>query len=359
MKISADQLKWFGRTTDLNGVRYFDYSASGFSFVLKGKRAVTTILSNPQEHKEECKGVIGVYISEGDDTSWASFPEQPTYRYQLNDKVNECLLYESAEEKTVTIRVLRLSEAVYGYSGFNGLEIDGQILPQPEEKKLKLEVIGDSITCGYGIEGVYGKDIFTTMHERPDLAYAFRTAKKLNADFNLISRSGNGLISQYTDPETVKLPNHEEPMMSQLWPYTDRFLTAALGLEPEVWDESRFSPDVVVLHLGTNDASWVRKLEDRRLSFVNLYVQMLEKIHMRSPKAKIVCCLGAMGQDLCDSVEEALKHFNKDFPSVQTKYVKFPVQDEANDGVVTDWHPSAATHEKMATQLAEEIKKMR
>ena len=69
--------------------------------------------------------------------------------------------------------------------------------------------------------------------------------------------------------------------MSQLWPYTDRFLATRLGLEPEIWDESKFSPDIVILHLGTNDASWVRGLEDRRLSFVNIYKQMLEAIHRR------------------------------------------------------------------------------
>lgn len=357
MKIAIDQLKWFGRTTDKDGVRYFDYSASGFCFVFKGKRAVTTILSNPEKYDDNGKGVIAVYVSDGADTTWASFPEEPTYRYQLKDKVNECLLFESEEEKTVTIRVLRLSEAVYGYSGLKQLEVEGQLLPETaEDKKLKLEIIGDSITCGYGIEGVYGKDVFTTMQERPDKAYAFLTAKELNADYNLISRSGNGLISAYTDPATVKLPNHAEPMMSQLWPYTDRYLSANLGIEPEVWDESRFAPDVVILHLGTNDASWVRGLEDRRLSFVNLYTQMLERIHLRSPKAKIVCCLGAMGQDLCDSVEEALIRFNKDFPSVPTKYVKFPVQDEKNDDVVTDWHPSAKTHKKMAAQLSAAIK---
>ena len=63
-----------------------------------------------------------------------------------------------------------------------------------------------------------------------------------------------------------------------------------------------------------------------------------------------------MGQDLCDSVEEALIRFNKDFPSVPTKYVKFPVQDEKNDDVVTDWHPSAKTHKKMAAQLSAAIK---
>ena len=134
------------------------------------------------------------------------------------------------------------------------------------------------------------------------------------------------------------------------------FLSYKLGIEPEVWDESRFSPDIVVINLGTNDASWVRGQEDRRISFVNLYEQLLEAIHRRSPKAKILGCLGVMGQELCDSEEEAFIRFARTFPNVKTKFVHFPVQDQEHDGVGTDWHPSAKTHKKMAEMLVDEIK---
>ena len=187
------------------------------------------------------------------------------------------------------------------------------------------------------------------------MAYAYLTSQMLNAEYQLVSRSGIGLISCYTDPLTVTLPNMSEPLMSQIWPYTDRYLSARLGIEPEIWDESRFSPDIVIIHLGTNDTSWVRGLEDRRLSFVNLYEQMIEAVHRRSPKARILGCLGVMGQELCDSVEEAFARFSKTFPNVQTKFVKFPVQDENGDGVATDWHPNTITHKKIAEILTREI----
>lgn len=348
MKFTNENIVWNGRYLDYQDIRYFDYSASGFTFNLSGKKAVATIVSDPQDFEEIYRGVLGIYVTHADGKKEFS-------KVRLDKKENEIILFESKTDETVTIDVIRLSEAIYGYSGLKNLEIDGKINQFTEEKKIKYEIIGDSITCGYGIEGVYGKDVFTTMQERPDLAYAYLTMKKLNADFHLVSRSGIGLISCYADPETFKTPNLAEPLMSQLWPYTDLFLSRRLGIEPEVWDESRFSPDVVILHLGTNDNSWVRNLEDRRLSFVNLYEQMLEAIHRRSPKAKIVCCLGAMGQELCDSVEQALANFTKTFTSVKTKFVKFPLQDEDNDGVGTDWHPSAVTHEKMSELLQQAL----
>ena len=359
MQLNIQDLKWFGRNLDYNGVRYFDFSASGFEFSFYGKKAECKIVSDSHLLGDCEKGVLGVYVQDIEASSQASFN-----KIVLEKKENNIILFESEKPKKVHIKVLRLSEAIYGYSGFVSGDIDGELLSvekgtsssaKKTKSPLKLEFIGDSITCGYGIEGVYGKDIFTTKQERPDLAYAYLTAQALGAEYQLVSRSGIGLISCYTDPLTVTLPNHAEPLMSQIWPYTDRYLSFKLGLEPEVWDESRFSPDIVIIHLGTNDTSWVRGLEDRRLSFVNLYEQMIEAVHRRSPKARILGCLGAMGQELCASVEEAFERFSKTFPSVKTKYIKFPVQDENGDGVATDWHPNTITHKKIAEILTREI----
>lgn len=363
MKLSSSDIKWFGRTLDHNGIRYFDFSASGFEFSIKGRKATCKIVSDSHLLEDEARGVLGVFVQNLDDTETKTTSMK---KVVLEEKENNIILFESSEEQRVHIKVLRFSEAVYGYSGFAGAEISGELLKDETAgsdvslgnpvRPLKLEFIGDSITCGYGVEGVWEKDVFTTKQERPDLAYAYLTAQALGAEYELVSRSGIGLISCYTDPLTVTLPNTAEPLMSQLWPYTDRYLSYKLGIEPEVWDESRYSPDIVVINLGTNDTSWVRGLEDRRISFVNLYEQLLEAVHRRSPKARILGCLGVMGQELCDSEEEAFARFARTFPNVKTKFVRFPVQDQDHDGVGTDWHPSAKTHQKMAEILTKEIK---
>ena len=47
MNISFDKLNWSGRYLDYNGIRYFDYSASGFCFVMKGRKAEAVIVSDP------------------------------------------------------------------------------------------------------------------------------------------------------------------------------------------------------------------------------------------------------------------------------------------------------------------------
>ncbi len=361
MTVKTSDLKWYGRYSDIDGIRYFDYSASGFEFCFTGKKAVATILSDPELFDDNTKGVIGVYVTElasganyTGSSFWEKFPEDLSQRFVLTKNENECVLFESAEEKTVLIRVLKLSEVNFGCAGFKALEIDGKMIaPSAQSKGLRMEVIGDSITCGYGIEGVWEKDTFTTKQQRPDLAYAFRTAKKLGVEFNLVSWSGIGIISKYVDA-TVEEPD-TTVVMPSVWPYVDKSLSLRRGLEPEVWNEENFSPDIVVLHLGTNDASYVRNVEGRRKSYICGLRQFLEAIHRRSPKAKICCCLGVMGQDLCSAMEEAVNQFHGDFKKVPVKFVKFPVQlDE--DGIGADWHPSAKTHEKISKILADSLK---
>ena len=363
MKVNTNDLKWYGRYSDLDGIRYFDYSASGFEFCFTGKKAVATILSDPELFDDNTKGVIGVYVSELSSNDeykgssfWEAFPKELTKRFILLEKENVCTLFESDEEKTVLIKVLKLSEVNFGCAGFKSLEIDGKLLSPAScsgNGKVKLEVIGDSITCGYGIEGVFEKDVFTTKQQRPDLAYGFLTAKNLGLEFNLVSWSGIGIISKYVDA-SVEIPD-TTVVMPSVWPYVDKSLSLRRGLEPVVWNEENFSPDIVVIHLGTNDASFVRNHEDRRLAYVCGLRQFLEAIHRRSPKAKICCCLGVMGQDLCASVEEAVNQFHGDFKNVPVKAVKFPVQlDE--DGIGADWHPSAKTHEKIAKILSDALK---
>ena len=357
-KINFNELSWSGRYLDHEGVRYFDYSASGFCFVMKGRSAEAVILSDADSWNEANKGVLGVFITEGKDTSIQAIPEEPTMRVILNARENRIKLFEADVEKTVCVRVMKFSEAAFGYAGLKSLEIDGELQEASVvltgsttdvKRPLKLEFIGDSITCGYGIEGVWEKDTFTTSQERPDKAYAFLTAKALGAEVQLCSWSGIGLISNYVDPATVNLPDTHWLMQAN-WPYTDKWLSLRLGLEPEIWDGSRYEPDFVVIHLGTNDLSWVRGLEERRLEYVAQLRQLIEAVHRRSPKAKIVCCLGIMGEALNDSVKEAVELFKKDFPKTCAEFLPFTQQLES-DGIAADWHPSAVTHKKAANKL--------
>ena len=62
--VSVDDLIWFGRNLDHKGVRYFDYSASGFEFCFTGKKAIADILTDSDKWKKNNQAVIGVFVKE-------------------------------------------------------------------------------------------------------------------------------------------------------------------------------------------------------------------------------------------------------------------------------------------------------
>ena len=134
MNILLNKLKWYGRNFDYEGVRYFNYSCSGFEFCMTGKKAVATILSDPEKQKKAERGVIGIYVTEIKNAKeykgasfWENFPEEGVepVRIELTKQENECMLFESAVEKTVVIKVLKLSECAFGYAGLKKLDIKG------------------------------------------------------------------------------------------------------------------------------------------------------------------------------------------------------------------------------------------
>ena len=61
-----------------------------------------------------------------------------------------------------------------------------------------IEFIGDSITCGYGIDTACEANTFSTTNENVNKAFSYLTAAALGADASFVSYSGHGLISGYT-----------------------------------------------------------------------------------------------------------------------------------------------------------------
>ena len=70
----------------------------------------------------------------------------------------------------------------WGIPIFIGVVIGGIIIgANKEEKDIKIEFIGDSITCGYGIDEMNEKGYFSTATENFTKSYAYITAENLGA----------------------------------------------------------------------------------------------------------------------------------------------------------------------------------
>jgi len=270
-----------------------------------------------------------------------------------NGTEKDYTLFSSDTERTVKIRLVKLSEAAYAKTAIMSLTVDGELLPPPAVQfDRRIEVIGDSITCGYGIEGVFEKDEFSTTMENPLKAYSIKLAQKCKAEYQLVSWSGIGTTSSYIDPD-VDVPRNDW-LMPPLYPYTDKGLENVIGFvdgkDYEEWDFSRFVPDVIVINLGTNDASWVRNIPERRTEYISTYVDFLKFIREKNPDSYIVCTYGIMGTDLSSAIDEVVSLMNDE----KISYLPLEVQKE-EDGIGADWHPSAVSHEKMAERLADYV----
>ena len=137
-----------------------------------------------------------------------------------------------------------------------------------------MEFIGNSITCGYGVEADSPREPFTYETENHFYSYAALTARALNAQHHAIARSGIGVYRNWGAPASGSrdcMPAMYEQVM-----FTD---------PSELWDHSLYTPDVVCLNLGTNDTSEGNYDFDRMEDAYRRFIAALRDTY---PQAKIV-----------------------------------------------------------------------
>ena len=343
MEFQADEkyVKVHGRTLVIDGVRYINYSASAIEFTFTGTKA-EAVLTSDFKYEEWSKYQFAAQAA-------VLVNGEMTRRFMLTDSEKTYTLFESEQPQTVTVKLVKMSEAAFGKVGIKKLIVEGTTPVPTPKKQRRIEFDGDSITCGYGIEGVYNVDQFCTEQENPLTNYAGILTRELDADANYVSWSGIGVISRWV-PETEDKPL-DDWLFPMIYPCTDAGYSNDLKQQPfEQWDFSRFQPDVVVLFLGTNDLSYTRHIDERVNHFGTEYGRLLDYIMEKNPTAQIFCTLGVMGQDLCEEIEKQVKLKNSD----RVHYVQLDVQKD-EDGIGADWHPSEKSHQKVAAKLKEEI----
>lgn len=242
---------------------------------------------------------------------------------------------------------LRVTYAIEGYEKhpeFRGFTISGpgrKLLPAPERPELRIEFIGNSITCGYGTEADSASVHFSYDTENHTLSYAYLTARALNADFNIVARSGIGMYRSYGGPREG---TPEQRMPGEY----DRTL---LYNPAHYWDHRSFRPDIICINLGTNDTS----LDDYDIDLFELaYKKFLVHLRMLHPQAKIVLLTGPMlhGKALED-VRGALDRLAGD----DENFYRFDMSEQTGElGYGADYHPSRAQAAKNAAELTDYLR---
>ena len=274
---------------------------------------------------------------------------------RLTAKEETVTVFDGAEARDAEIRLIKLNESTSNLMALRKIDTDGKISPLPE-KPMKIEFIGDSITCGYGVEGKSEAETFTTATENAEKSYAYLTAEELNADAVMTCFSGHGLISGYTDNPVVR---NEADLVQPFYEKEGRndFRLASRKRAEEIErDFSAFQPDWIVLNLGTNDLSWCGTSLERGLLFAEQYTAFLKTVRKHNPKAEILCILGVMGTGLNPMVQQAMDHYSRETGDRSIHVLMLEEQNAARDGYGADYHPNEITQRLLAGKVTDAIR---
>ena len=239
------------------------------------------------------------------------------------------------------LELYRRTEALFGVTHFLGLDIiGGELIGAANSPTRHFELVGDSISCGYGNEGKGPACSFSAATENHYLSYGAVLARTLGAELSTVAWSGRGVVKNYNGEPGEK--------MGVLY---DRILPESSSSH---WQQRR-SNDAVIVNLGTNDLS--TDPDPSEAEFVQGYLSLLEQIRHNNPNAFILCTLGPMlgGEDLHRGESYIEKALDRRRRAGDARIAAHRMRTQ-NENPGCDWHPSVSTHQRMADELAPVIR---
>lgn len=322
-----------GRTYYDDGVLWFSMSGSGAEFKAKGEYLTLEFhADNPSVTAKHHLSRAAVYKNGSLVLDEIIDSETKTYSIELGGEA--------------VIRIVKENEAKTSAFGLGEIGLYGKRKISPtDESDLKIEFIGDSITCGYGIDEERMNASFSSQTESFTKTYAYLTAENLGADYSAVAFSGYGVLSGFTSNGMIN-------SNSVLGKYYDK--SCLLIGRQTLWDFSAFSPDIVVINLGTNDASYCAGSPRRREMFRDEYMKFLSYVRTCNPGAYILCVLGDMNNSLFSCIEEAVAMYTASTGDSRVEAFTVEYRMGEND-IVIDGHPGALSQACAARALTEKI----
>lgn len=251
---------------------------------------------------------------------------------------------EPAEEHV--LKVIKATEAQNGNLAFGGVNAEG-IASLDKAPERAIEFIGNSITCGMGVDDEKipcGSGDWYDQHNAY-MAYGPRVAEALNARFMLSCVSGIGIYRNWNSNEG------EDPAMPDV--YQNRYLDTN-NTKPMDFD---FQPQLVSIALGTNDFSEGDGEKERlpfdSAKFVDSYIDFVKTIYGKYPETQIALLTSPMvsgekGVTFLNSLKAVQNYFMQDRPDAK------PIAIYSFESIVPhgcDYHPDKEDHQQMAEAL--------
>ncbi len=324
-------LKWI--SPDSESIRYVGRFSEDFGSEWSGSSLSIRFTGPVLNAHLQSQQPVGVeFILNGESRFLLVKPDQT--RYVLADDLNGKGMHEAT--------LFRRSEAAYGTVHFLGAEVaeNSRLEPIPEKPR-KILFIGDSITCAYANETLDRDQGNTPENQNGYLSFAAIAARRLNADLHMICWSGRGLHRN----RMLKFEQHET-----LPKIFDRTLPSQ---SRNKWDHERFVPDVVVINLGTNDATdrgGQKEALDKE-GYIRTYQEFLRHLRNTAPEATLFLTLGPLPH--APITREWLLEAAAPFEDAHVfLYPEFSDPSEIGG----HWHPSVKKHHSMADLLVKQIR---
>ncbi|KFY02775.1 hypothetical protein O988_01924 [Pseudogymnoascus sp. VKM F-3808] len=249
---------------------------------------------------------------------------------------------DSLSYGTHTVVLRKRSESLYGTIVIQGVATDGTTVEDVAPTR-RIEIIGDSISVGYGLDGVNPCTNTAAVEDNPK-TYGALAADKLGADYSVVAWSGKGLTRNIGDDDAITMPTL----------YT-RY--GANDADNSYTFPAASAPDAIVINLGTNDFNYLNTRDPiNATTFTAGMVKFVKSIQTHYPDANYFLMTSPMLSDGYPTAEDA-QHTtlsNAIKAAITELGGKVQLVDWPTQGadVGCDYHPNAATNAAEATVLA-------
>ena len=257
------------------------------------------------------------------------------------------------KQKIHNLSIYKATEASNGLVLFAGTTAKVVESTTPQNRK-KIELIGDSITCGMGndtVEIPCGNGEWFDQHNAY-LAYGPVVSRALNADFVLSSVSGIGMYRNWNDE------HQNEVIMPDV--YENLYLNNPAHKKSY---DFAFQPNLVSICLGTNDLSdgdgKKERLPFNEEKYVSNYIDFVKMVYKHAPHCRIVLLdspmvSGEKNMTLVRCLKKVIQAFEKDTTHKPITLFEFQPMNPKGCG----FHPDITDDQNMANQLAPFFKKL-
>ena len=322
ISINDPHLRLIGRTDDRDSAHpRLAYPATGLEFRFKGTGATLQLTADTPN------SALTIVIDH----------KAPTLEI-LKSGANTVALGSNLDDLAHTVEIYKRTETWQGILTLEGIALSpgATLLDLPPRPQRKLIFVGDSVTCGVGIDN---NAQCTHDPQLPDInayeSYGMLLGRRLDAETQLVCYGGRGLERDYRGltiaDNVVNIP---------------QFFTLAIPSDKSEgrveWDPDRFQPDAILMSIGTNDMNLQKTKPLDEPTWVADYVAFLRRVRQLYPRSLIFVTEGSITTDplLARMVQRATAQ------SLDSRVIYTPSQHYP--GLPCNGHPTGIQHRHMA-----------